>query len=121
MRLKALHGLKGGYFGPNRGKTVTHLEVRGAVVFRSESHPHQQTSCPFISPHSQSNSRRGWKPSAKREGGHESKNNKKEKLFTPYTLGSSDWVRLKWELENRLKSNKGLTFLKTLDRNGVMW
>jgi len=105
---------------PNRGEDChTPRSEGGSGVQVKESPPSADLLPLYLT--SLSNSRRGWKPLAKREGGHESKNNKKEKLFTPYTLGSSDWVRLKWELENRLKSNKGLTFLKTLDSNGVMW
>lgn len=38
----------------------------------------------------------------------------------PHTLGSPGWVRPKQGLENKLKLDKSLKFLKTLDMNGVM-
>ena len=67
---------------PKEWKTSRGPEVTGAVVSREKCHPHQQTSCPFISPpFSHPNSGRGWKPSAMREGGYESKNNKNEEIL----------------------------------------
>lgn len=79
---KLLRSSSGRVCGPQqRGRILQIPRSEGAGYSGRSKSPHQHL-CPFISPHSQSNSRRGWKLSAKRREDKELKNNKNENLFT---------------------------------------